>query len=120
MNFPIQGMVASALDRAVAYLHDIIQQQGLQDDIRLLLTIHDSLLVEARHHLIPHAIALIKWAMTDMVPIYPTNLSGEPTGTGPFHLGTDISVSHHWSEAWSYEDAVRLGIPTEFAGKSLA
>lgn len=115
MNFPIQGMIASAVDRGLSYLHDEIQQQGLSDDIRLLLQIHDAGLVEARYDLIPHAVELIKWAMVDMVEIWPTTLDGIPTEKGPYHLGLDISVMHHWGEGYSKEECLANGIDTKYA-----
>lgn len=117
MNFGIQSMVASAVDRGLAYLDDIIERQGLHDDIRPLLQMHDAGLVEARFHMIPHAIKLIKWAMIDMVEIWPTNLAGEPTGKGPFHFGLDFAIGDHWGERYSYEEALELGIPVEYADK---
>jgi hypothetical protein len=112
MNFPIQGMIASASTAGLAYLDDEIDGRGLADDIRLLLQMHDAGMVECRYDLIPHAKELIKWAMVDMVEIWPTNLAGVPRGDGPYHLGLDFD---HWGEKFSYEEAVKLGVPTEYA-----
>ncbi len=120
MNFPIQGMIASCVDRGLAYLDDVIERQGLLDEIRMLLQIHDAGLVEARYDQIDHAIELIKWAMIDMVPIYPTDLAGKPRGDGPYHLGLDFEVCDHWGEKFSYEDAVAKGIPVKYAKKPKA
>lgn len=115
MNYPIQSMIASAVDRGLAYLDDIIERQGLGNDLRLLLQIHDAGLVECRYHLIPHAIELIKWAMVDMVEIWPTSLDGAPRGDGPYRLGLEFEVSRHWGEKYSKEKAEQLGIPLELA-----
>jgi DNA polymerase len=114
MNFPIQGMIASCVDRGLAYLDREIDNQGLADDIRLVLQMHDAGMVECRYHLVPYAIRLIKWAMVDKVPIYPTYLDGVPRGDGPYHLGLDFSVESSWGEKIPPQDYEKLGIPTEF------
>jgi DNA polymerase I-like protein with 3'-5' exonuclease and polymerase domains len=111
MNFPIQSMIASCVDRGLAWLHHEIERQGLGDDIRLLLQIHDAGLVECKYELVPYAIKLIKWAMVDQVEIWPSNLAGEATGEGPFHLGLDFVVEKQWSEKFSDEERKELGLP---------
>jgi DNA polymerase I-like protein with 3'-5' exonuclease and polymerase domains len=128
MNFPIQGMIASCVDRGLAYLVDAIERRGLGNDIRLLLQIHDAGLVEVRYDLVPYAIKLIEWAMVEMVEIWPTDLAGIPRGDGPYRLGLEFEVSKHWGEKFAYDEAVRVGLdpkyakappkPTEFATKA--
>jgi DNA polymerase len=113
MNFPMQGMIASAVDRGLAFLVDAIERQGLKNDIRLLLQMHDAGLVEARYALVPYAKKLIHWAMVDMVEIWPTYLDGRPRGDGPYHLGLSFSVENHWGEEIPPGEYARLGIPTE-------
>lgn len=117
MNFPIQSSVASCVDRGTAYLVDRIAQLGLQDDIRVLLTIHDAVVTEAKYHLVGYAQDLIRWAYVDMVEIWPTNLAGKPNGDGPYRLGMDFGVYKHWGEKWSYEEAVKVGLDPKFAAK---
>lgn len=120
MNFPIQSMIASCVDRGVAYLVDKIEELGLQDEIRILLTIHDAVLLEARYEYVGFAQQLIRWAFVDMVEIWPTNLAGEPRGDGPYRLGMDFEVSKHWGERFSYEEAVKVGLDPKFAKKPKA
>jgi uracil-DNA glycosylase family 4 len=117
MNFPIQGMIASAVDRGLAHLVARIEELGLEDDIRILLTIHDAVLLEAKYEYVDFAKQLIQWAFVDMVEIWPTNLAGEPRGDGPYHLGMDFEVSKHWGEKFSYEEAVKVGLDPKFAKK---
>lgn len=117
MNFPIQGMIASCVDRGIAYLCSEIERTGMQDNIRPLLTIHDAVLIEARYDYVEYAQQLIKWAFVDMVEIWPTDLSGKPRGDGPYRLGLDFEVSKHWSEKWSYEEAIEVGLDPKFAAK---
>lgn len=116
MNFPIQGTVASAVDRGLARLQLCIEENHLEDDIRLLLQIHDAGLTEARHKRIDFLTKeLIPYAMQRCVPIYPTKLDGTPTGTGPYYLGIDVTVEHHWGEKYTKKECIRHGIPTRFA-----
>jgi len=115
MNFPIQSGIASCVNRGTAFLEDRIAQLGLQNDIRLLLTIHDAVLVEAKVELVQYAKDLIKWAYIDMVEIWPTDLAGTPRGDGPYHLGMEFEVSRHWGERWTYDEAVEAGLDPKFA-----
>jgi len=118
MNFPIQGMIASAVDRGLARLRKMIYDYGLEDDIGLLLQIHDAGLLEVSLDLIDWVVKeLIPYAMRDCVPIYPSTLDGQPTGKGPYHLGLEIVVEKHWGEKFSLEECEKYGIPTKFAAK---
>lgn len=112
MNFPIQGMVASAVDRGLAFLQDKIDEYGLGDEIRLLLQIHDAGLMEVRYDMVGFAVELIKWAMIDMVEIWPTTLDGKPRGDGPYHFGLDIGIEAHWGEKIPKDKYEELGIAT--------
>ncbi len=110
MNFPIQGMIASAVDRAIAYLYDYKRNCGNPDLFRILLQIHDALLLEVPYeHVEFVAKHVLPWAMRKMVPIYPTSLDGRPTGKGPYYLGIDVGVSEHWGEKLKEERAQALG-----------
>ena len=118
MNFPIQSLVASCIDRGVAYFVDRVETLGLGDRVRLLLTIHDAVLVEAAYADVATARDLIRWAFVDMVEIWPTDLAGRPRGDGPYRLGMEVEVSDHWGERFAPETAERLGFdpkPVKFA-----
>ncbi len=117
MNFPIQSMIASCVDRGIAYLVNKIESLGLQDDIRILLQIHDAVLLEARYEYVEFCQQLIQWAFVDMVEIWPTNLAGRPRGDGPYRLGLDFEVSKHWGEKFTYEEAIAVGLDPRFAKK---
>lgn len=110
MNFPIQGMIASAVDRGLARLRKLIYEQGLQDDVRILLQIHDAGLLEVALDKIEHVKKLVVYAMRDCVPIYPSTLDGRPTGAGPYYLGLEFAVEKHWGERFSKEEIARYGI----------
>lgn len=99
MNFPIQGMIASAVSRAIAYLHDYKRQCGDPNLFRILLQIHDAILVEAPYENVQFvAEHVMPWAMREMVSIHPTKLDGVPTGDGPYKLGFEAEVMEHWGE----------------------
>jgi len=113
-------MIASCVDRGIAYLVDKIESLGLQDDIRILLQIHDAVLLEARYPYVEFSQQLIQWAFVDMVEIWPTNLAGKPRGDGPYRLGLDFEVSKHWGEKFTHEEAIEVGLDPKFAKKPVA
>ena len=116
MNFPVQGMVASAVNRGLARMRKVVRDNDMRDGVRLLLQLHDAGLVEVRYDLLEYVVdELIPYAMRDCVPIFPTTLDGVPTGKGPYYLGIDTVVENHWGEKFSYEEAKHLGIPLRFA-----
>ena len=118
MNFPIQGMIASCLDRGVSYLTNARDELVAEYGERIFdwqLTIHDAILLRAKPRYVEYICKqLIPWAMCQMVPIYPTTLDGVPTGEGPYHLGTDVEVAEWWGEKLSQERCAELGVPAEF------
>jgi uracil-DNA glycosylase family 4 len=119
MNFPIQGAVASAVNRGLARIRKVVHDQGLQNEIKLLLQIHDAGLLEVRYDYLEYVVdELIPYAMRDCVPIFPTTLDGEPTGKGPYYLGIDTVVENHWGEKFTLEECCDYGIPTRFAASS--
>lgn len=118
MNFPIQSAVASALDRGLAMLRWGLQQRGLQNEVKILLAIHDAALLETSPAYVDELCdpehGLIRWAMCDRVPLWPTRLDGTPTGKGPYYLSTDIGVYERWSVDLTVADAQRLGLPERY------
>ena len=121
MNFPIQSMIASAVSRAIAYLYDYKQRQLAKGKniFNILLQIHDAILFEVPYKYVQHfcEYVLPKY-MRDSVSIWPTSLDGMPTGDGPYHLGLEAEVMHHWGEKLKYEEAVQLGLPTGTGGSA--
>ncbi len=116
MNFPIKSMIASAVSRAIAYLHDYkiknLDSEG-KPMYRLLLQIHDAILFEVPYrHVAEFCETVLPSVMRETVPIYPTDLDGVETGEGPFYLGLEGDVMDHWGEVLSYEKASSIGLPT--------
>lgn len=120
MNFPIQGMIASALDRGIASLRherNKLRKKYGEDIFKFVLTIHDAVLIETKPkwvHMLAKKGGLIERTMCDAHPIYPTNLDGIPTGKGPFILGTDVTLHEHWGEEIKKPRCQELGIPVEY------
>ena len=98
MNFPIQNMIAWAVDRAVDYLYTHRRYFGL--DYKLSLQIHDALLFTVRgDHVGQFIDEVLPKCMKEMVPIYPTRLDGRRLkGRGPYFLGIDTEACIHWGE----------------------
>jgi hypothetical protein len=108
-NFPIQGMIASAVNRALAYLNWYRKEN--QHLFKILLQIHDAVLLEVPYeHVEFVAENVMPWAMRDMVPIYPTTMSGIPTGRGPFYLGFEAECFEHWGEKIDATRAAEIGL----------
>ena len=119
MNFPIQSMIASAVSRALAYVYDYKQRQAAKghDMFKILLQIHDAILLEVPYKYVKHVCEyVLPTYMRNAVPIYPSTLDGIPTGGGPYHLGIEVEVMNHWGEGLTYEEATALKLPTGHGG----
>jgi len=115
MNFPIQSMIASAMSRAIAYVHDYKERQLRRghDMFNIVLQIHDAILFEVPYRYVRHVCEyVLPTYMREAVPIYPTDLDGMPTGTGPYTLGIEAEVMNHWGEMLTFAEAVKHGLPT--------
>jgi uracil-DNA glycosylase family 4 len=119
MNFPIQSMIASAMSRALAYIYDYKAKQLAKgrEVFRILLQIHDAILLEVPDRYVKHVCEhVLPVYMRKAVPIYPTDLDGIPTGRGPFYLGIEAEVMDHWGEVLSFDQATARGLPTGHGG----
>lgn len=116
MNYPIQSMIASAMSRAIAYLHDYkmrMLKKHNKNLFNIVLQIHDAILFEVPYKHVKHfcEYVLPKY-MRDSVEIIPTNLDGMPTGTQGYKLGIEADVMDHWGEVVSHEKAEKHKLPT--------
>lgn len=122
MNFPIQSMIASAMSRAIAYVHDYKMRQFKatnQHMFNFVLQIHDAILLEVPYKYVQHVCEyVLPKYMRDAVPIYPTRLDGMPTINGPYTLGIEVEVMNHWGEKLTHAEAVEYGTPTGIGGKT--
>jgi DNA polymerase I-like protein with 3'-5' exonuclease and polymerase domains len=112
-NFPIQSLVADAMSRAIYYLYDF-RERELSVDFDIVLQIHDAVLLEVPvEHVERVCDEVLPYCMTEMVPIVPTDLNGQPLpdGVGPYYLKGDRDISVHWGENLTVEQARELGVP---------
>ena len=105
INFPIQSLIASVMNRGLGYLHREILKRNLYNHIKIILQIHDAAVLEVSIPYINLVInELLPYAMRDCVPIYPTHLDGKPTGRGPYYLNYEISIEKNWGEKLTAEE----------------
>lgn len=113
MNFGIQSLVADAMSRALDNLYSLRDSFGLH--YRILLQIHDAVLLE-----VPCQEAeavydkVLPYCMSDLVPIFPSDLNGMATSKQFYNLGIDIDVCVHWGVKLTSEEASTWGVPTRF------
>lgn len=119
MNFPIQSMIASAVSRALAYIHDYSTRQRAigRDLFKVLLQIHDAVLLEVPYEHVQHVCEyVLPTYMRQAVPIYPGTLDGLPSGDGPYYLGIEVEVMNHWGEKLTHSEAKDRNLPTGSGG----
>jgi hypothetical protein len=87
VNSPVQGTAADLMKIAMVRLQDWIDKEGLGEEIKLLLTVHDELVLEIRddEHFVSRAYEVSR-------KMCPTNLGWEVP------IETDIEVGYNWAE----------------------
>ena len=86
VNMPIQGTAADILKRAMIDLHAALAEAGAASRARMILTVHDELLFEAREDAVDATVALVRERMEGAVAL-------------SVPLTVDIGVGRHWKEA---------------------
>ncbi len=99
MNFPIQNLVGDAATRACDHLYHYRETHPLVD-YRILLQIHDALLLEVPYG---HVEVVMK----------EVDLAGYSLGTGPFHLGVDVECSVSWGVSMKPHDYLSRNLSPE-------
>ncbi len=119
MNFPIQSMIASTMDRAIAYIKDYRDTHYANVSpflFKIALQVHDAVLLHVPYaHIDTVVKEVLPINMTDRVEIWPSTLDGVPTGKGPYRLGIDTEVFNHWGEPLTKPFCEEHGIPLEYA-----
>lgn len=121
MNFPMQNMVADAVDHACDNLDTYRRELPEDDDFgfSIVLQIHDALLFEVLNEHVERLIdEVIPFCMVDQIPIYPCYLDGSPKHDpdAPYHFGIDVEVSHHWGEMMYPDAFLERGIDAKYGG----
>lgn len=116
MNFPIQNLVAGAMDKAIDNFLRFRQESGDPDLFRFLLQVHDAILLEVPASKVNRVAGeVIPGCMEKGVPIFPCGLDGSPLNRGPYYLGADIEVCDHWGEHITKQQCEEFGISEKFA-----
>ncbi|RMH32229.1 MAG: DNA polymerase I [Nitrospirae bacterium] len=90
INAPIQGSAADILKRAMIRVPPALEQHGLSPHTRLLLTVHDELLLEVREDAVAHVADVVKKIM-ETAPLPAISLS--------VPLVVDVGIGRSWAEA---------------------
>ena len=112
MNFPIQGMIADVVTRAIRIIYDYRNKHNMK--FRIAMQIHDALLFCVPYDEVDEVITkILPLCMVKQVPIWPSDVSGEPHEIDkPYHLGIDVEISENWGEMlypeWLEERGIAL------------
>ncbi|HOD96634.1 MAG TPA: DNA polymerase [Candidatus Paceibacterota bacterium] len=66
INFPIQGLAADIIKKAMIKINDFLQKENAIDDIRLILQIHDELIFEVKEN-------KVEWTINNLLPLMEQN-----------------------------------------------
>lgn len=83
VNTPIQGTASEFCIASLAECVDWIEEDGLEDDVKLVLTVHDSIMFEASEHLVDEVIHTGKAIMGSW-----------------YSAGVPLVVDHKTGKAW--------------------
>ena len=115
-NFPIQSLVADAMNLAITNLHSYRNEHpGVEYDI--VMQIHDAVLLEVPiEHVAEVCDTVLPYCMTETVPVVPTDLTGERMRDADgnlltYRLSSDRDISTNWGITINEEQAQSLGIP---------
>jgi len=95
-NAPIQGTVADALSYSAVLFQRKRDDLGLKT--KVLLAIHDALLVQAPYDEVPAVMDLLQWSMSDAVFVPSTDL----------HYEIDTEIMYRWGKKFSKEVTAAL------------
>lgn len=116
MNFPIQGMIADAVSRAVDHLYHY-REEHPEVDYKIALQIHDAVLLQVPFEHVENVMTnVLPECMVERVPIYPCRLDGMPNGTGPYKLSVDREPYLWWGEQLMPNQHLACGVPVHLSG----
>ncbi|MBC8016691.1 MAG: DNA polymerase I [Sporomusaceae bacterium] len=84
MNTPIQGTAADIIKKAMIDVHNALQSEKLQS--RILLQVHDELIIEVPEHEVKQVSAIVKQAMQQSVKLQ-------------VPLVVDVKIGKNWAKA---------------------
>ncbi len=86
VNMPIQGTAADVLKRAMIDLHAALARSGARERGRMILTVHDELLVEAREDAVDEIAEIVRVSMQSAASL-------------EVPLTVDVGVGANWKDA---------------------
>lgn len=93
-NYPIQALAtAEIIPIALVYLWHRIREEGLEDSVRIINTVHDSAPCEVHPEAIPAFVSVVKRCFTDDVYAYLERVYGMDFRVP---LGCGIKIGTHW------------------------
>jgi len=91
INYPVQGSASDVMKIAMSNVYTWIKAKKLENDVRMLLTIHDELVYEIRDDLLPQVIPEIVKLMCFEIPGFQVPLT------------CDIEISKDWGSVMEYQ-----------------
>jgi DNA polymerase family A len=91
INYPVQGLAADIMKIAMSNIHTWIKAKKLDNDVRMLLTVHDEIVFEIRDDLLPQVIPEIVKLMCFEIPGFQVPLT------------CDIEISKDWGSVMEYQ-----------------
>ena len=89
INAPIQGTEADIIKLAMIEVDRFLKQKGLEEDVRLLLQVHDELVYEVKENIVDSVAPEIKKIMESMI---------DPKKIYGIVCTTEASVGNNWME----------------------
>lgn len=89
INAPLQGTSADLIKLAMIKVNDLLEKEGLAEQVFLILTVHDELVYEIREDVVPKIRGKIIEVMEGLIPLSET--AGVP-------LVVSSSVGKNWGE----------------------
>ena len=86
INAPCQGTGADILKKAMIKIREILRAENLENEVRMLLQVHDELVFEVRQDLLEKATKIIKQTMENVVQL-------------SVPLVVEVGVADNWTDA---------------------
>lgn len=107
-NWSCQGLVADNISLALGNMWTERNRRKMRT--RIVLSMHDSALLEAPAEEVKESIELLDVAMVQQAPIVVTALDGTPLPRGPYRFSIDVSVYRNWGVEIDEDERKKLGI----------
>ena len=85
-NYPVQGTNGEAIKMAIVNFDSIIEKKNY--DARIVMQVHDELLVEAREDIVDDVAKDLKETMADSLSYFLKTIKG----------GASVSIAAHWKK----------------------